>query len=47
MDYSTQGLHWILELGWDTEKGSLLIGKIRCTLEKARITAVEHCLRKK
>lgn len=44
MDYSTQGLHWILELGWDTEKESMLTGKIRCILEKA---SVKHCLRKK
>lgn len=48
MDYKyTQGLHWILELGWDTEKGSMLTGKIRCILEKARIIVVEHCSRKK
>lgn len=45
MDYNTEGLHWILELRWDTEKGSMLTGKkIRCILEKA---SVKHCSRKK
>lgn len=37
MDYSTQRLHWILELGWDTEKRSMLTGKIRCKLEKLKL----------
>lgn len=34
MNYNTHGPHWILELGWNTEKGSMLTGKIRYTMEK-------------